>query len=305
MVPVLFVTVSPFVTVIAGMFAVSRLMAQNEVVPMLFTGRPIVRVLRPVLAMGVLSALMTAATWEFVVPYTTESLRSARLVFSGGHAGTTIDGIILKFDEGDQRRTLFCSRYDFERLRMEHVRLLRSGEGPADLVVLSADSATWNPEREEWELTGGKLLERDPTGESKSRETPQKTLKLPGLTPELLDQTAMEGRETMELSYSDLRLLQQLRPGRREYVLAFHAHITYALANVVLLLLSLPFAVHFERRSRVERVVMAVAVCAVYLVTDLICQRLGQSYLHPVLAAWIPTILFGSVGVASFSGVQS
>ena len=49
-IPFLFVSVAPFVTVIAVMFAVSRLMAQNEIVPMLFTGRSMLRVLRPAFA---------------------------------------------------------------------------------------------------------------------------------------------------------------------------------------------------------------------------------------------------------------
>ena len=39
---------------------------------------------------------------------------------------------------------------------------------------------------------------------------------------------------------------------------------------------------------------------------DLICQNLGYNdWIHPVVAAWSPTILFGSLGVALFSGVKS
>ena len=66
------------------------------------------------------------------------------------------------------------------------------------------------------------------------------------------------GRQSLELSYSQLLRLQELRPGRRDYVLSFHTHITFALANIVLLLLALPFAVNFERGSRIERIIMAV-----------------------------------------------
>jgi lipopolysaccharide export system permease protein len=88
--------------------------------------------------------------------------------------------------------------------------------------------------------------------------------------------------------------------------MALHRHITYPLANLVLLLLGLPFAIHFERGSRIERVLGAIGMCAAYLLFDLICQNLGYNdWIHPVVAAWSPTILFGSLGVALFSGVKS
>ena len=55
--PFTFVSIAPFVTVISGMFAVSRLMAANEVVPMIFCGRGTFRVLRPVIMTGLVSAI--------------------------------------------------------------------------------------------------------------------------------------------------------------------------------------------------------------------------------------------------------
>ena len=67
MLPVVFVSVAPFVSVIAGMFAVARLMGANEVVPMLFTGRSMLRILRPVLVVGSISAVgrvRTRRRWE-------------------------------------------------------------------------------------------------------------------------------------------------------------------------------------------------------------------------------------------------
>ena len=71
--PFLFVTVAPFVTVIACMFAVSRLMSSNEVAPMIFTGRSLYRVLYPVLLVGMLSAVLMAACWELVIPALAET----------------------------------------------------------------------------------------------------------------------------------------------------------------------------------------------------------------------------------------
>lgn len=294
--PIVFVTVSPFVTVIAGMFAVSRLMASNEIMPMLFVGRRITRVLRPVIGAGVLSALATAVAWEFVIPNLAEPLASVRRVLEGR---TAQRNVVLKLGDETAQRTLFCENYDHAVERMDGITLVElPADGGGAPIIVSARSADWNPDAGDWDLTDG--VTRDDRV-----ATPRERLGLERLTPDAVWRTSKEGRETVELSYSELRDLQTLRPGRSDYVLAFHTHITFPLANLVLLLLALPFAVHFERGSRIGRVVFAILVCGLYLVTDLTCQNLGQSHLHPVLAAWLPTILFGSVGTAFFLGVRT
>ena len=82
---------------------------------------------------------------------------------------------------------------------------------------------------------------------------------------------------------------------RRDFDLAFQSHFTFPLANLILLILALPFSLSFERGRRIERVVFAVAVCALYLVVDLTCQNLSRSGgLHPVFASWLPPIVFGA-----------
>ncbi|MCK5942009.1 MAG: LptF/LptG family permease, partial [Planctomycetes bacterium] len=63
--PVLVTTVTPFATVIAGMFAVARLHNANEIVPMLFVGRSIHRVLAPILWCGAFGAILMVSSWQW------------------------------------------------------------------------------------------------------------------------------------------------------------------------------------------------------------------------------------------------
>jgi lipopolysaccharide export LptBFGC system permease protein LptF len=299
--PVVFVMAGPFVSVIAGMFAVARHMAANEVVPMLFTGRSMVRVLRPVLLMGCASALGMALAWEFVIPNVTEPLHRARQTLEGEGEAAALEGLVVKVRDGVDQ-TLFVDRYDHRRLRMEGITVVDRGRGIGDVALTSAGSGTWDPELGLWRLDGG---ERRTETRAGIRVESAPTLALPDLEPELLWRLGKEGRETVQLSYSELLDLRALRPGRNDLVLAFHNHITFPLANLILLLLALPFAVHFERGSRIERVVFAVLLCGAYLVADLTCQNLGNSLLHPVLAAWLPTIVFGSFGVVFFDSIRT
>ncbi len=296
--PFVFVTIAPFVTVISGMFAVARLMGANELAPMLFTGRSMMRILRPVLFSALFSAVAMAVCWEFVVPVLSEDLTRNRHQLTGESTGAILERPILKRRSEDLRHTLFCRSYDHDLQVIEGIELLIEGELAADCQRIDAESASWNPELGDWELTAGKRT-------AGTLVSPQALLGFPDLSPDQLWRTGKEAKQTTELSYSDLLDLIELRPGRDVYVLGLHTHITFPLANFVLLLLALPFAVHFERGSRIERVVFAIIVCAMYLVTDLTCQNLVSTGLHPVLAAWLPTILFGSMGVVIFGSIRT
>ncbi len=312
MVPSIFVTIAPFVTVIAAMFAVARLMAANEIVPMVFTGRNMYRVLRPVLLTGVFSGLAMAACWEFVIPHLARPLeqmnrqledetpKGTQKSDSKKMLGAGRDLLIRnRSDGGGARQSLYCRAYDPDGLLMSGIEMIDEGAGPGDVRILRAAKALWNPEQNDWELTDGHRRVGN-------REKIADFLEMEGLTPEDMWLASKEAKQASQMSYTDLLELQALRPGYQPYRLAFNAHITFPLANVILLLLALPFAVYFERGNKVERVVFSILICAGYLITDLICQNLGAvGTLHPVFAAWLPTIVFGSFGVVFFSSVQT
>lgn len=295
--PVLFVTVAPFATVIGVMFGIARLMAGNEVAPMLFIGRSLFRVLRPAAVLAIAMALAMVGVWQFVIPNLAEPLRERRAELQGKEHEFVLQQIIVRVP-GQERRILTASAYEHAKLQLRDVYVLDRGVDPQDSGLIRAARAEWNPEQRVWELTDG--FER--RGE---QMVPVQSLALGGLDPDLLVRSEKEARQVTELSYTDLAELQQMRPGRADYKVAFHQHITHPLANLILLLLAVPFAVTFERGSRIARIVAAVAICAAYFVLTLACQSLGQRGLDPLTAAWAPTILFGSFGIVLTSSIRT
>lgn len=294
--PFLFVTVAPFVTVIASMFAVTRLMGSNEIGPMLFAGRSMWRVLRPVLAIAIGSGLMMAVCWEFVIPSLSDRVQEATAVLQDGDGGYR--NLVLR-SVAEPDKELFCTRYDHEVEELTGVLLLDRGSTAGDSVLIQARAAVWSPEGSDWVLLDGTI--------SVGTETrPVDRLGVGDLTPERMWQTAKDAKHSAELSYSDLQALRKLKPQRLDYVLQFHRHITAPLANLVLLLLALPFAIHFERGRKLERVVYSIGICGAYLVFDLACQNLGlRGTVHPIVAAWVPPIVFGSLGLVLFGGMRT
>jgi len=271
-------------------------MSTNELAPMLFTGRSMSRVLAPVLAMGVFSGLTMAACWEFIIPGLADRAQESAAILDDEVGG--YERLVLRSLE-QPGKELFCATYDHELEEIGGVILLDRGTAPGDSVLVEAQRGVWSPELGDWVLVNGTITAGQET-------RPIDRLGVRDLSPERLWQTAKDAKHSAELSYSDLIALRALKPARLDYILQFHRHITAPLANLVLLLLALPFAIHFERGRKIERVVYAIAICGGYLVLDLACQSLGlRGTIHPIVAAWVPPIVFGSLGLVMFGGMRT
>lgn len=300
--PVLFTTITPFVTVIACMFSVARLQAASEVVPMLFVGRSTQRILRPMLLCGVLAGLGMAACWQWVVPVVQPSIAQTSTFFSAG--STKVRGIVHESGEG-VRQSLHVLQFDPAAETLSDIRMLNEGAQPGDNSLIVAKSATWDRVRRDWRLDLGRES-RPSAGGNGVEERPVEWLGRPDLTPTELLKRGRESIEPETQSYTDLMETIELRPNRPDFRYALHHHLAYPLANLILLLLALPLAVNFERGARMSRLLAAIALCGGYVTTDLACQGLGElGYMHPVVMAWTPVILFGSLGIVLFGSTRT
>lgn len=304
--PVLVTTVTPFAAVIAGMFTVTRLHNANEIVPMLFVGRSIHRVLRPVLWCGCVGAVLMVCSWQWVVPRFGADLTANETFLREG--SSELDYLVHQ-SHGDSSYYLYVGAYDAEQRRMTDVRMVRQGVLADDVRWVTAVGATWDQDAGDWRLDGGRYR-RPVAGEDGAARRidgdRQQWLLRTDLTPERLLQQGREHVDPDLLSYTELVELAEARPNRADVRLALHRHVTYPLANLLLLLLALPMAVRYERGSRIDRIVAAIGLCGGYFLLDLICQRLGQrDLIHPIVAAWTPTIVFGSLGIVLWGSTRS
>lgn len=303
--PWLFVALAPFVIVIGSMFSISRFMAANEITPMLFTGRSTVRVVAPCLAMAVISAGTMAAIWETVLPSTSRKMQLLEDTLVEGESSNVLESIALYSD--DQKERLMLRRFYPELQRMEGIVVVGGGfaeDEPAYMV--QANAAVWDPEQADWELQQGRTHEGRVVKPRGWLGMKGRWLGTKGITPEILWLAGRDADSSTLLSYTELLQLTKLSPQRHDLVIAMHYHLTWPLANLILLMLALPFAVRFERGGKLGRIVLAIAICAGYLIVDLTCQNLGRGeFIHPILAAWTPPILFGSLGMVMFGGMRT
>ena len=104
-------------------------------------------------------------------------------------------------------------------------------------------------------------------------------------------------------NFKQLKELCKNEPDNPRNSLLFHSRIAYTLTHFVLLLLGIPLVIGFERLSRnlFLRVGLCVLVCGIFYSLSFICSNLGNTgMIYPILAAWLPIVILGSVGLLFF-----
>ena len=95
-------------------------------------------------------------------------------------------------------------------------------------------------------------------------------------------------------------------PDNPVYRTLWQYHLTFPLANLVLLLVGLPMMMRHERGAGAEGLAKGLMLCLVFFAADFVCRNLGvQGALDPILSSWLPVVFFGSLGIVLFESMQT
>ena len=316
-VPGVLVQVLPMAVVSAVVIPFGRLATEGAVLATQAGGIPLTRLLRPVLLVGFLLAGFSLYLSEKVVPETNARVRGYWYdeLTSRGHGLARLRGKTVPLGNGLE---LYFSGYDWAHRAMTDVRLqLWKGR---QATVIFADSGTYDGDT--LRLRGYRLYTVDYSQidalmsappealpEELQRvfknvsipKSPDATLTLKtGLTRDqaLANFADPLAADTLSLSEAWRRYTDpDLSPkDRLEAGLAFHSKLALPLANVVLILIALPFAVNYGRSPGLSLGMSVLIAVAYYLVFLLARSMGGLGILPPALAAWSANLIFAFVG---------
>lgn len=303
--PFLYLQMSPFVTLIAGLFTAAKLARNNELVAALNAGVSARRVLLPVFACaGALAAGM------FVLrEWATDELGARRDALR---------------DQLEERRPapVYENFWVHDRLGrpvrikefrpasaanpVPEIRGLNYRDRAGDVsTVLHADRAVPEPPYEQgvWLLEDADRLDWDRS--IKSSSSPER-LEGVRFTPTDVE-LAYKGRVyPLDLSFSQLRSLLERDGTDLVYRTLLHYHLAFPLAGLVLLAVGLPFVLSTHRGKAAERIASGFLLCVAYFGLDFVCRTLGmQGQLPPIYSGWLPILAFGSLGTVLFASMSS
>lgn len=299
MVPVVLAQLFPAITLISVSLVLLRFVKSNEIFAMQVAGMCLYRILLPVFVLSVTMSFAAVANQELIIPRYAKKLKSVE-------QSTFIDkeknNILVEDPDGHM---LFRARiFNVAEKKLESVFVIGRNEYGRKKFTISAETGEWT-EEEKWLLFNVVRHNYDENGSWVAPTIQEEEYYLETtLTPELLDKVDVNAALK---SFKELRVLREQEPENLLYSVMFHSRMAYPLTNFVLLFLGIPFVIGFERISRSVylRVGICVLICSAFYVLTYLCANLGNlGILHPILAAWLPVVTFGTFGLFLFDWIR-
>ncbi|MCE9593226.1 MAG: LptF/LptG family permease [Planctomycetes bacterium] len=302
--PFVFLQVAPYVTLTAGLFTLSRLTKHSELTASLAAGVSSHRTLLPILFGGTLAAAGMFGLREYATANLGERRDALRDYLENQRVEPVFENVWVRDQAGNHARIAEFRPQSKEFGTSEIRGLLAVMKSSGAWTRITAERALWQQHGDHW----GWLLvhgEREIVERKASR---QGVLWLEDISipPEDIELWIKGRAHAMELSFTEVNALLARDPDNAAFQTLLQYHLTFPLANLVLLLVALPFMVGRERGRAIEGVMLGLLCCVFYFCAEFMSRELGvEGVLSPLLASWLPILLFGSLGLALFDSMRT
>jgi lipopolysaccharide export system permease protein len=297
----------PTVILFASIFTVTRLARANEILPIAASGTSLRRMALPFLLAAAMASLVMAATDEFVLSRLADEIAETDDILD---ARETSYGV----EDYDGWTKLYAHQYDHVRKTLGSVQITRLDAEARPVEHVRAKTCRWDPARRRWVAYEGTVEFPD---QIVTPEAGRPQVRKEPIGPEGYAVTAPFTPETLRKGSSLINLLpfapmSKLLEEARKFphipscVMKVHARFSFPLSPILLLLLGLPFVIAAHSRSFLKGLFFCFLVAVAYYLAHFACMMMGyQGHLPPVLAAWTPTAVFGTAGLASFARMRT
>ncbi|MBI4607230.1 MAG: LptF/LptG family permease [Planctomycetes bacterium] len=299
----------PVLTLAAGMFTMTHLNRLNELTPFKAAGISIYRVMLPVFFLAACLTGLTVWLKEEVLPAFKEPIRSALSLSRARPLNPP--------PYYDRERGLLIRVAEYSTTRKVAHTVEVSEQHPSRKVKVRIDAnqmewipaagpATEDSEEGTWVLHSGSIQRWDEGGKLvvNAAASGFERLKQPFARMELQTSLRPVDLETSDpeisyLSWRDLKRQYQRQPYHRHLAVKLHHQFAFPLSHIVLLFLGIPFVLNLQNRNVFLSLAASFAICALFYLVSSICMNIANQseMLPPILAAWLPIMLFGSLGI--------
>jgi LPS export ABC transporter permease LptG len=299
-VPEIIVIALPLGTLLALLYALAAMSRSNEIISMLGAGRSIVRILVPLMAVGVVLSGVTAYFNYESAPQAT-GMKKATVgdIKRGRKKERSIRGHLFKNRE--DHRVWFASRLSLENGTMQDLQIVQLDPDGHIRQQWYALHASFDPSTATWILDNARHIEMDPNGDIVKSET-QKRMSIEGFS-ETPWRVASSRMNADHLSVPELRDYLNFNsdfPEKRLAPYLTHLHYRWALPTVCFLVVfvAAPCGIVYSRRGVLGGVALAIGLFFLLVLTSSLFIALGKgSRMPPFVAAWGPMIAFFAAGV--------
>lgn len=294
--PLIFYRIAPFLVLMAAMFTVTRMSRLTELAPIQAAGISLYRAFAPIFAVAFIIALGLTAMKELYIPELAESIRESK-------SGKAMSPPLVRDREGN---TFLANRYHVAEKRMNRVYVTHTGGG--GVFHVKAREAAWEdgPDGVGWRVKDGRVFRYSgKQGEYDFEDLPEMGMLIKSsLLPVDVENT---DKVAEYLSLGDLNELHRKNPTHAHLKVELHTRLAYPLTFLVLLLIGLPCVLILDTKNAFMGIGLCLGVCLIYIIVSLYFTDIGNrgDTISPVVAAWMPLVVFGTVGITLFDAIRT
>ncbi|MFO7957900.1 MAG: LptF/LptG family permease [Candidatus Brocadiia bacterium] len=217
--------------------------------------------------------------------------------------------LLVKDARRDSTVFVFVGQYEFPTQSMKRVCVMEllPGNPPRPGRVIQADSGSWGRD-DTIVLEAVEVRRFDESGTPVERSFAPTISIETGLRPFDFARAAQDEGESVSLSHTlpELYRLMRRQPDVPHFRVLFHSRLASFFSPFILLLVGIPCLIGFEHSvgSRFLSVIISIVVAAGFYALTFVFTSMGETQTIPaVLAAWLPPIAGGSLGLWLFQAM--
>jgi LPS export ABC transporter permease LptG/LPS export ABC transporter permease LptF len=305
-IPSMLYLITPLSVLLAVLVAFGLMQRTNEITAMKATGISIYRTLVPILGIAALLAGGLFLLDQWYLPYANKRVETLRNAIKGKPAQTYLRPSKWIFGENsgkegqqDLRRIYYYEFYEPERNEFGSISSFELDPHTFQITKrVYAARAHWGEGLHKWVFERGWQRTFDGDTVTDFRQFEVSTLAEVNEPPSYFKK---EVHQSQEMNYEELRnYIRDLQQRGFDVVrlrVQLQKKIAFPLITLVMAVLALPFALSAGRRGALTGVAVALLITVGYYVTAGLFEAMGNvSQLPPLVAAWMPDVIFGLVG---------
>ena len=300
--PAFLIYTIPISFLIAVLVAFTRMSSDSEITAMKASGLSLFTMMRPVVALALVSYAATLLLMLYVFPW--GNLNAKSLLFDAARERLTAGIEEKTFYEGFKGIILYVDRVSHETGEMEGI-FISEKTGPAESNVFFAEKGVFGSSKDEFSiylrLIDGTLHRKDP-GSYHIADFSKYTLEIAlpkGGVPDVMSRTNRE-LYPGELA-GKVRALAARGVNTAPFVIDLHKRFALPASVFVFSLLGVPLGLQKMRSARSTGFSIALGVVLVYYVLSTALEAAGENgVINPVLSVWGSDIIMGAAGAYIF-----
>lgn len=295
-IPYIIILTLPVAMLLASMATVSQMARHHEIVAMKAAGLSLYRIFAPLFLMGMVISLIVMIAGETVVPFSNQKKGNLERLQIKKQASRELKARFNLLYDGSSGRQFYIKRYNIPEATMDSVSIFQVDGQNRIMRRIDAAKGKWAGNA--WVLE--KVIDRKFMADGSEVSDSVSTMTLAGYeeTPE-----SFSKRELLpdEMGFFELRkFIDRLkRSGNsvQQFMVDLYLKISFPFANFIILLFGLPLLSNSRKGSATSGFALSLLICFIFWGLLQTGRALGHSAtLSPILAAWLPNLIFGAIG---------